>query len=44
MIRDLSRKDFVTPGLSFQTDGTLVPADRPTFVEHDPGPEPAIAH
>ncbi len=34
LIRQLSTDDFVTPGISFETDGRLLPAERSTFVEH----------
>ena len=36
LIRDLSVEDFVTPGITFEPDGRLLPAERPTFVKHAP--------
>ncbi len=36
LIRDLSIEDFVTPGISFERDGRLLPTERTTFVEHAP--------
>jgi hypothetical protein len=42
MIRDLSSEDFVTPGVRFESDGRILPAERPTFVEH--AMEPARAN
>lgn len=42
LIRDLSRQDFVTPGVRFEDDGRIVPEERTTFVEH--GAEPVVGH
>ncbi|HLT89370.1 MAG TPA: CapA family protein [Woeseiaceae bacterium] len=40
-IRDLSREDFVTPGIRFERDGRILPEERPAFVEHGPPSSPA---
>lgn len=37
LIRELSVADFVTPGLTFELDGRIIPAERTTFVEHRVG-------
>ncbi|MGH8195529.1 MAG: CapA family protein [Woeseiaceae bacterium] len=42
LIRDLSKQDFVTPGVRFETDGRIVPEERTTFVKHEI--EPARAN
>ncbi|HEX2138786.1 MAG TPA: CapA family protein [Woeseiaceae bacterium] len=34
LIRDLSRQDFVTPGVRFLDNGRILPEARPTFREH----------
>ena len=36
LIRDLSRQDFVTPGIRFLDNGRMLPAARPTVKEHVP--------
>lgn len=36
LVRDLSTEDFVTPGIAFGPDGRILPAERPTFIEHRP--------
>ena len=41
LIRDLSRQDFVTPGISFLDNGRLLPEARSTFREHIHVPEPS---
>jgi hypothetical protein len=38
LIRDLSRRDFVTPGIRFLDDGRILPQSRSTFREHVPEP------
>ncbi|HZD54326.1 MAG TPA: CapA family protein [Woeseiaceae bacterium] len=42
LIRDLSRQDFVTPGIRFEPDGRMLPEKRTTFIEHR-RPEPSLA-
>ena len=36
LIRDLSVQDFGTPGIAFEDDGRIYPAERSTVRQHDP--------